>query len=51
MYSCEKHVEIALDEVIDEHEMPPEIELVQSQERISNRCSFCEEEAKYKISG
>ncbi|MBU9722331.1 MULTISPECIES: CxxH/CxxC protein [Bacillaceae] len=49
-YSCHEHVDIALDETVDESGMPPEMDVVQENSAdVITKCSFCENKAKYII--
>ncbi|WP_096186051.1 CxxH/CxxC protein [Evansella halocellulosilytica] len=50
-YSCDEHIDIALEEAIDEREMPPEIVKVSEEEKLSTTCFMCEKTAGYKVSG
>ncbi|MDQ0257595.1 CxxH/CxxC protein (TIGR04129 family) [Evansella vedderi] len=50
-YSCIEHIEVAMEEVIDESGMPPELTFIDEKLKSSTTCSFCNEQAKYKISG
>ena len=46
VFACEEHVEIAIDEVLNESENAPKVEKVQGE-----KCSFCDREATYKVFG
>ncbi|MBU9710899.1 CxxH/CxxC protein [Evansella tamaricis] len=48
-YSCPEHIDLALDETVDETSMPPELDLVEETNSKEVRCSFCNEQAKYRI--
>ncbi|WP_096202917.1 CxxH/CxxC protein [Bacillus sp. FJAT-45350] len=46
-YSCQEHIELAMDHVIDEQEVPPVIEKVEG--GLSTVCSFCNGTAIYVV--
>nr|WP_236939302.1 CxxH/CxxC protein [Evansella clarkii] len=48
-YSCEEHVDIALDEQVDDSGMPPELKKIEQNEELSTTCSFCEKPAIYAV--
>ncbi|WP_017725832.1 CxxH/CxxC protein [Halalkalibacterium ligniniphilum] len=48
--SCEEHIDLAMDIIIDEHEAAPVIEMIPAKEQLSTSCSFCEKPANYRIS-
>lgn len=50
-YCCEEHVELALDIIVDETELAPVMEKLDEEKQLSTKCTFCEEQARYKISG
>ncbi|WP_081457360.1 CxxH/CxxC protein [Evansella cellulosilytica] len=50
-YSCKDHIDIAMEEMVDETGMPPDLQLVNEAEKEERHCSFCNSEATYKISG
>ena len=50
IYCCKNCVDIALDEAVDETEMPPIMDLLSEEEiKLSTVCIFCEEPAVYMI--
>ena len=50
-FCCDEHIELAIDSIVDEEEVAPVLEKLNCNEQFSTGCSFCEEEAKYKVSG
>lgn len=44
LYACREHVEIAIDDYVNEKEAAPQIIKVQNQ-----KCSYCKEDAEYEI--
>lgn len=48
-YACEEHIELALDMVVDEQELAPEINKVEPEKQLSTSCSFCENGAIYIV--
>ncbi len=49
-YSCENHIEHALDMVVAETESFPVMEILEEEEKLSTKCSYCEELATYLVS-
>ncbi|UOE94111.1 CxxH/CxxC protein [Alkalihalobacillus sp. LMS39] len=45
--TCLEHVEIAMEQIIDECEVAPTIEKI---EELSTNCAFCNEDAMYIVS-
>lgn len=48
IYSCEEHVEIALDEVVDEYETYPVLSKVDV-DNLSATCEYCQNAAVYVV--
>ena len=44
LYACFEHVEMAIDDYVNEKEEAPQIIKVQNQ-----KCSYCKEDAEYEI--
>lgn len=49
-FSCEKHIDHALDMHVAETEEFPMMELLSEEEKLSTKCSYCEETATYIVS-
>lgn len=49
-YSCETHVNQALDMLVAETKEFPIMEKVSEEEKLSTECSYCEEQATYIVS-
>lgn len=49
-YSCENHIDHALDMFVAETEEFPILEKVSKEEKLSTKCSYCEEQATYIVS-
>mgnify|MGYP003499715345 FL=1 len=49
-YSCETHIDHALDMFVAETEQFPVMELLKEEEKLSTKCSYCEEQATYVVS-
>lgn len=47
-YACMNHVDEAMDDIVDELEVAPQLEKVTES---SETCFLCDEKAVYKISG
>jgi CxxH/CxxC protein (TIGR04129 family) len=46
IFTCEEHIDIAIDEYVDETEQAPDIEPVDNNEQ---QCRFCEKTAVYVV--
>lgn len=44
IFSCLDHVEIAIEEIINEYEKSPELI-----ENITEKCSYCDKTSKYEV--
>ncbi len=49
-YSCETHINHALDMVVAETEEYPIMDILNDEEKLSTKCSYCEEYATYVVS-
>ena len=49
-YSCEKHIDHALDMFVAEQKEFPIMDKVQEDKKLSTKCSYCEEQAEYIVS-
>lgn len=49
IYSCEEHVDIAIDTVVDECETFPQLTKVSDEEKLSTTCEYCQNEAIYLV--
>ncbi|SHE85850.1 CxxH/CxxC protein, BA_5709 family [Seinonella peptonophila] len=47
LYTCEEHIEIALDEFVDQLTLAPEMEKITSP---NEKCFFCQQQARYLLS-
>lgn len=45
---CEEHVELALDIIVDEYEVAPKIEKIESND-LSTTCEYCQNTAVYVV--
>ncbi len=48
--ACKEHIDIAIDTIVDEHEIAPEIKLLTENEKLSTSCEYCQEKAIYIVS-
>lgn len=48
-YSCEEHIDWALEEVVAEKEEAPILELCTEEEKKKGTCSYCPQPATYKV--
>jgi len=49
-YCCEMHVDHALDVVVAETKEYPILEKLEEEAKLSTKCDYCENEAKYIVS-
>ncbi|WAA09561.1 CxxH/CxxC protein [Fervidibacillus albus] len=50
IYSCEEHVEYALEEVVNEEGMPPTLKRIESGILSTKRCAYCGKPSVYIVS-
>ncbi|MCM3764196.1 CxxH/CxxC protein [Neobacillus niacini] len=48
IYSCEEHVDIALESIVIEYETFPVLDKI-SVDKLSTTCGFCEKQAVYVV--
>ncbi|MFC0186702.1 CxxH/CxxC protein [Fictibacillus aquaticus] len=46
---CKEHVELAIDVIVDEYEVPPVVELLTGKDELSTICEYCNITATYKV--
>ncbi|WP_102273378.1 CxxH/CxxC protein [Cytobacillus massiliigabonensis] len=49
IYSCEEHVDIAIDTVVDEYETFPQLSKVSKEQELSTTCEYCRNNAVYIV--
>ncbi|WP_318616566.1 CxxH/CxxC protein [Sporosarcina sp. YIM B06819] len=49
IYSCETHINHALDVFVAEQEKFPIMEALSEEEKLSTKCTYCEEAALYIV--
>lgn len=49
-YSCETHINYTLDMFIEETKDFPILEKLKESEKLSTKCSYCNEQAEYIVS-
>lgn len=49
IYSCEEHIDIAIDTVVDEYETFPQLSKVSEGEELSTTCEYCRNQAIYVV--
>lgn len=49
-YSCETHIDYALDMLVAETEQFPMMDFLTEDEKLSTTCSYCDEQATYIVS-
>ncbi|PYZ91765.1 CxxH/CxxC protein [Salipaludibacillus keqinensis] len=49
LFSCENHVEEALEEALEDEGLPPDFEILPPEVRTSKKCFFCHEQATYQV--
>ncbi|CAM3940730.1 CxxH/CxxC protein [Mesobacillus zeae] len=48
-YCCEEHVELALDEAVDEYETAPKLEKIKDVDNENATCGYCGQAAVYIV--
>ncbi|WP_456277219.1 CxxH/CxxC protein [Bacillus sp. AK128] len=46
---CSEHIELAIDIMVDEKEIAPEINLLTEEEKLSTTCEYCQNNAIYVV--
>lgn len=46
---CDEHIELAIDVMVDEEEVAPEINLLSEEEKLSTTCEYCQKNAIYVV--
>ena len=49
-YSCETHIDHALDMFVAEFKKFPDLEKLSEDKKLSTKCTYCEEQATYVVS-
>ncbi|KAB2330835.1 CxxH/CxxC protein [Cytobacillus depressus] len=49
IYSCEEHIDIAIDTIVDEHETFPLLSKISEEEKLSTTCEYCRNQAVYLV--
>ncbi|WP_445489216.1 CxxH/CxxC protein [Niallia sp. 03133] len=49
IYSCEEHIDIAIDTVVNEHETFPILEKIPEDKKLSTTCEYCKNTAIYMV--
>lgn len=49
LYSCESHIEQALNDLVIKEEVFPIMEMLEENEKLSTKCTYCEEAALYVV--
>ena len=49
IYSCESHINHALDVFVAEQEMSPIMDVLSDEEKLSTKCTYCETVALYVV--
>ena len=49
IYSCQTHIDQALEELISKEEVYPIMEAVPESEKLSTKCTYCNESALYVV--
>ncbi|MBO1911853.1 CxxH/CxxC protein [Sporosarcina sp. 6E9] len=49
IYSCQMHIDQALDELIEKEEVYPVMKAVPESEKLSTKCTYCNESALYVV--
>ncbi len=49
IYSCQSHIEQALEDLIIKQEVFPIMEMIEENEKLSTKCMYCEEAPLYVV--
>ena len=49
IYSCQTHIDQALDELIEKEEVYPIMDKIAESEKLSTKCSYCDTLALYVV--
>jgi CxxH/CxxC protein (TIGR04129 family) len=49
IYCCLEHVELAMDIIVDEHEVAPDLKELAKEEQLSTTCEYCGNNAVYIV--
>lgn len=49
IYSCEEHIDIAIDTIVDDYETFPQLTKVTEEKRLSTTCEYCQNQAIYVV--
>lgn len=49
IYCCEEHINIALDQIVDEYEVAPDFKRLTNSTVLSTPCEYCGKEAAYLV--
>ena len=49
IYCCLEHVELAMDIIVDEHEVAPDLKELSKEEQLSTTCEYCGNNAVYIV--
>ncbi|WP_410489319.1 CxxH/CxxC protein [Bacillus sp. DTU_2020_1000418_1_SI_GHA_SEK_038] len=49
IYSCDEHVDIAIDTIVDEYETFPMLMKISDDEKLSTPCEYCRNQAIYLV--
>ena len=50
IYCCLEHIELALDDLVNETEMPPQLEQIEAEDQLSTTCEYCQKPSAYVVS-
>ncbi|MCA1032276.1 CxxH/CxxC protein [Bacillus timonensis] len=46
---CLEHIELALEMIVDQYEVAPDMKELQGEEKLSTTCEFCQNNAIYVV--
>jgi CxxH/CxxC protein (TIGR04129 family) len=49
IYCCNEHIDIALDQIVDEYEVAPDFKKLTNSTELSTPCEYCGKEATYLV--
>ncbi|WP_102026187.1 CxxH/CxxC protein [Salirhabdus sp. Marseille-P4669] len=48
-YVCDRHVDYALDKLVNQFELPPTLEKFTGEDELSTNCEYCGEKSTYIV--
>jgi CxxH/CxxC protein (TIGR04129 family) len=49
IYCCEEHIDLALDDIVDQYETPPNLKKIADVNNLSTTCEYCNKPPIYMV--